>query len=101
MLITSVAYSLNDEIQIYPNPARDLLYVNIGNIDLFDPDINNITVSDLLGKILISQSIDFNSNNLASDYETAIDVSGLPAGTFIIRVRAGMQFKTGIFIIIK
>ncbi len=101
---SGVEYSSDDEILIYPNPAREIVRVLFRNIE---PAVGGITVSNLLGEILISQSIDyFSINNILHkisdiEYEKAIDVSGLSAGGYIIQVRAGRVNQSRIIIIYR
>jgi hypothetical protein len=65
-----------NEIEIYPNPVSDFL-----EIRLFEPDINDLDISiiDQLGKEKIHKLID--------GYGGQVDVSSLPPGIYILRVK--------------
>ena len=65
-----------DEIEIYPNPVSDFL-----EIRLLEPDVSDLDISiiDQLGREKIHQSIDGNGGQ--------IDVSALPPGIYMLRIK--------------
>lgn len=64
----------------YPNPVKDIL-----NLDYIQ-DITSVAVFNLLGQQMISKEINANKGD--------IDMSGLAAGSYLVKVMAGNQFKT-------
>jgi len=71
------AISFEDRFRIYPNPASSLI-----NLDYSGPDISEVllTVTDLSGKIYMNLVLNF----VNMDYLSAIDVSSLPEGVYIL-----------------
>ena len=61
-------------IELYPNPTKTILNINIGNIT----NLDKITVTDLTGKII-----------LQTQNTTKINVADLAVGIYIIEVNAG------------
>ncbi len=69
-------------IKIYPNPTANIL-----NIDLRDKEnkILNLEISDINGKVLLSEKI--NSN------KSTVDVNSLPAGVYFVKLKS-IDFNT-------
>ena len=59
--------SSNNEISIYPNPAKDVVTINGNNI-------KQVIISDISGRVLITTK------------EKRIDIRGLQSGTYIIQI---------------
>lgn len=71
---TGIANHVNNGgIEIYPNPAHDNLLVSSPGI------IKNITMVDMIGKIVLNQQPQNETN-------VSIDVSTLPAGVYFVKV---------------
>ncbi len=66
------------EIKIYPNPAKTELNLNISQNDLFE-----VTISNLLGQILI------NTKN-----QNRIDITNLTNGVYIATIKQGQYQQT-------
>ena len=64
----------------YPNPVKDVL-----NLEYIE-DISSVTVFNLLGQQVLSKEINAHNGQL--------DVSGLTAGTYLVKVMASDQVKT-------
>ncbi len=64
----------NDKIQIYPNPAGEVLYIE-GD---FDDSDNEVQIYNLLGDMVVSRHIGGN--------KATIDLSSLPAGVYVVKV---------------
>jgi hypothetical protein len=64
--------SIESAFSIYPNPASEML-----TIDSNKGEINRVTITDMAGRTVYSAS-------LASMRRTQIDVSMLPAGTYVV-----------------
>ncbi|MBC7606119.1 MAG: T9SS type A sorting domain-containing protein [Burkholderiales bacterium] len=67
-------------LEVFPNPVTDILNLS------YSQNITNIEVYNLLGQQLISKSA--NSN------QSKVDLSSLPKGTYLVKVRADRQLKT-------
>lgn len=63
-----------ESMELYPNPAKDLLNVKFNDVQDF-----TVEISDLLGKIVLKQT--FTSKN-----RITMDVSSFPEGLYMIRV---------------
>ena len=74
-----------DDINVYPNPVSDKLYINT-NLNYY-----NISIYNMLGK-QIYRTTDNNSN-------TTINLSLFPHGVFLLKLNNGKKIKT--FKIIK
>ncbi len=72
-----------DEIMIYPNPARDMVNVNYG----LETDQNvSIEIYNLLGNKVFAQEFGFQR---ASIHNEQINISGLSNGLYFLRIIAG------------
>ena len=60
----------DNQIQIYPNPVKDILIINNEHLQL----INNVEICDLLGKTLSTHSTN------------KINVSNLPKGVYLVKI---------------
>jgi len=65
--------SIKNEINIYPNPSNDFIYINISNEDELQ-----VEIFDINGKSLFNKNI-FDKNK-------KIDVSGFSKGVYILRI---------------
>ena len=70
-----------DQASVYPNPANNLV-----NVVLQNNMIDNITVTDLMGKTVQSQTGNGNA--------VKMDVSGLASGMYLLKVQSGGSEKT-------
>jgi hypothetical protein len=61
------------DLIVYPNPARDVLYVNIQSAA-----INNVTLTDISGKVVMNKTIENNTG-----LET-LSLSGLSSGIYLL-----------------
>jgi len=66
-------------LQYYPNPVRDMLHIENNLV------IRNIRVFDLSGKLLI--------NLMPGQKRTALDMSALPAGTYMIKIGTASETR--------
>ena len=78
--------SAKDAFIIYPNPASSSLNLQLPQSSL----LNEYTIFDVTGKKLMSGSV----NTSAS----AINISGLAAGTYIIKLNSGQTQATKMFV---
>ena len=65
----------NYKLQIYPNPANSVIQVSISNGQL-----TAYCLYDMLGNILIQQTIEPTN-------QTSINISGLAAGSYMLKVQ--------------
>lgn len=84
-IITGVTLSVSDdklnknEVQLFPNPAKDVLNVRINTSEIGDATLK---VYDILGKTLFSSELILNGN-LAS---SKLDVSAWNSGTYFVEI---------------
>ncbi len=71
------ASNANPEIQMYPNPAKDVLYISN-----FELQISEITISDMLGKVVYQ----INQTNTES---LILDLGQLQNGMYFIKCKTG------------
>ncbi len=71
----------NTEYSIYPNPAQDILNININDQELAQ---YRVTVFDIYGKVYIDKSLQ----------ESYIDLSGLSNGIYFIRLSDNKSIST-------
>jgi len=71
---------LENEIKVYPNPTNEVLTVSA------EHEIISLAVYNLLGQEVMIKSINTNY--------TTINVSELPAGTYLVKVNMGTAFRT-------
>ena len=74
--------NLNDNISIYPNPAKTELNLNVSQNDK-----NELSISNLLGQVLIK-----------SQNQNRIDISNLTNGIYILAITQGQNKYTKKFI---
>lgn len=77
VVLANEDFESQDAASVYPNPVRDVLNVSS------ESKINQVTVYDVLGQQVLRQDI--------GSREAGIDVSGLEAGTYFIRIDATQQ----------
>src|SRR5690606_3425724 len=69
---------------VYPNPANDLLHIDISNT-ANTAEGTNITIVDITGKTIATHQIQMGSNT--------IDISKLSSGTYFIKTEQGSSVK--------
>lgn len=77
--ITSVNENIDDFVKVYPNPAKDKIYVNAQNII-------HISVTNVRGQVVYRKDMDSN--------EDVIDVSGLQSGLYILNIMSDNNIHT-------
>ncbi len=73
---TGINESGESAIEVYPNPTSDIVNINLNGLDADGV----ITVYDISGKIVFTQSISNQSN-------PSIDLSNLDAGNYILEIK--------------
>lgn len=88
--------SSNNDILIYPNPAKDYLIVDFGAFTERSSGVK-LTIHNQLG-----EKIDFNFNDVETNNNTKIDLRDFNSGIYYLQVYNGYHIiKTKKFIIIK
>lgn len=77
-MLSAESFSLKN-LKLYPNPVKDILNLS------FDKEITTVSIYNLLGQEVITKSV--NSN------ETLINVAGLTAGNYLIKVTSNNEVK--------
>jgi hypothetical protein len=83
--------NLNSSVTIYPNPARNELFVTIkGKEKSLD-----LSITDVNGKIRYKESL----TDLTAEYSKKINVSGFSAGIYFIKLANGSRYFAGKFVV--
>ena len=86
-------------ITIYPNPAKDILYITgLEDIKSFGTNSNviNIEIFDLLSKLHFEQKYELNSSSVSNSI--SINIHELPRGSYNIKIKYGEQLINKMFI---
>jgi hypothetical protein len=80
------SYHVNDYFSIFPNPSKGEFFIN-SNIEIC---ISTINIFDITGKLVYSEE----SSNGENIYRN-IDISGQPAGNYLIQIIAESRIFNG------
>ena len=80
MAVESIQSNIYD-IQLYPVPATDVLFIDAAITT------GNVVILNSIGQMVYQQNV--------SESQQAIDVSSLSAGTYIVKYTAANQTFTG------
>jgi len=86
--------ALDATVNVYPNPASDVLFADIKLDEV--AEVLNYTILDIDGKVLYSmetQNVD--------EYLAKFDVSELASGTYYLRLNDGNKVQTQSFVVVK
>ena len=72
----------NDMINVFPNPVKDLIYVQLPLV----PENTTAKIYDTMGKLVVEHII--------SEVETKIDMSTLAKGVYIVQINTGKNCFT-------
>jgi hypothetical protein len=97
----SVPLSVDDRtdrqlLSIYPNPAADVVYADLM---LKQPSNVVIELIDVMGRVVTTNSLGTLSSGIHR--RVPIDISSLPAGTFLIRIHGSRTKETKKLIVVK
>ena len=67
--------AIEKNIRIYPNPAADILQINLGN-GFLESDVQNISVYDLKGSLV----------SKIKKFVPSIDIKQLAKGTYFVKI---------------
>ena len=73
---------LNTDFSLYPNPATDLLYINLKDTDT---EIYYVTITSITGRVVMMLP--------QPEWQNGIDISSLAAGTYILNMK-DKQYKS-------
>ncbi len=76
--VTAVSEADETGLRFYPNPARDVLYIEAAAL----PDAATVSISDAHGRLVLG-SVELQSGQLR------LDLSSLAAGTYLLEVHQG------------
>ena len=82
-LVSNEATVVNPGIRIFPNPTRDILYVELDFIEEVQ-----MKVFDLSGRMVLEKKLERNSVN------SEVDVSGVQTGIYLIQLNYGGSIYT-------
>jgi len=74
---------LNEAINVYPNPAKELLHIKLNLADTESHSKGNISLFDLNGKLLLQQKTTFDKQV----YE--LDIEQTPTGVYMLKLDFG------------
>jgi hypothetical protein len=83
-----------NSLQIYPNPAQNVLYIRSLNADFQNAEL---TVSNLLGQSILSQDLSFDQRNT----KETISLDALDNGLYILQIKSGESTYTKKIIVEK
>lgn len=89
---TAPRTSENIMVSMYPNPVRDLLHISVQQSYAYPPKFQ---VFDLQGRAIMALA---GSYVVDGDCVYQLDVSLLPAGTFLLQVEVDGNFETQLFV---
>jgi hypothetical protein len=88
------AVSINEEVEesltAYPNPARNMISIPVGNLE-----ISSVVIYDVTGKIVSTQDVSSTSNNLT------LDVTSIPNGMYIVALNKADNTTSKINVVIS
>lgn len=79
LLITLIEDSKNSIVEVYPNPASGALNIAFGHKSMGEIDVQIFSLS---GQLMMRQR----KNKTSEWYEGAIDIIGLPQGTYLMEI---------------
>ena len=80
-----------NSISIYPNPAEDVLNINL----IFEqPQDAEVSIINLAGQVVYTQI-----TGISTNYNTSIDISNLSSGLYMTRISSGNQSTIRNFVI--
>jgi len=84
--VESIAFNSNDDLQIYPNPTNDMLFLNLD--DFAENDL--IKVRNTAGEVIIDKYV--------KDIKQSLNLSDFPAGVYYISLQNEKSVKTKSFV---
>ena len=78
--VSTLPPNVSSLFMVYPNPSRDLVYVEI--IPSVETENNELSISDLKGSLVFFKKL----NSISSRQIETIDISAFPAGTYVLNL---------------
>ncbi len=95
IVLIRVQSDVNVAMEMYPNPASDV--VNL-DLDLNNPEKLNVSIWDVSGKLIRANAI--NVELSAGQHTQSIDLDGIPAGMYTFHITVGQHsFKKKLIIV--
>ncbi len=84
LLIASVSNlsNMTDDINVYPNPANDILNVTLDRVE----GIVEISLTDVLGRIFYTEH-----KTISSNYKETINIGSMPSGVYFLTIENNGQ----------
>jgi len=76
---------------LYPNPADDVLNVNLTFGEAQDASIQ---ILNMAGQVMITEQ-----TTVSTSYNTAMDISALASGVYMVRINSGIQSSVRTFVV--
>ncbi|MCI4671480.1 MAG: T9SS type A sorting domain-containing protein [Bacteroidia bacterium] len=93
LLPTNLEKTFDGEVSLYPNPAKDILTIDVAAERLSG---FGISLYDLSGKTVMSKGIEPTTN-----FSTTMDVSGLNSGVYLVKIYSESGVYTNKIMIMK
>jgi hypothetical protein len=74
-------------LYVYPNPAEDIVWLQITGLDEKSSGDFEISLYDLTGRVILNEMIKAGG----TEYSGSIDLSQIPLGFYILKVRSGVN----------
>jgi len=78
-MLSAGSFSIKN-LKLYPNPVKDILNLS------FDKEITTVSINNLLGQEVFTKTV--------NSEETSIDIAGLSAGTYLVKIISNNELRT-------
>lgn len=78
----NAVFLLDDKVTIYPNPAKDQLYINVENNLI--PDVQNISIYSIKGDLVMK----------TEKFKPSVDIKNLSKGSYLVRIQISNTIVT-------
>ena len=85
-----VEEELTEELTAFPNPAKDMISVPVGNVE-----VTSVVIYDVTGKVISSQNTSVVNNNLT------LDVTSVPNGMYVVALNYANSTTANINVVIS
>lgn len=88
VIISAETVAQHDQLEVYPNPANDEIWINIKDLNNNNVDVN---IRDITGKLVLTRFLRVNQGQIQS----SVDVSMLNKGMYILELIDGNNKYSG------
>jgi len=81
---------LNANLNVYPNPANEMLHVDLSNVELNEAEVS---VSDILGKEIYHSTL--------NSYHSTVIISTFANGTYLLKISVGNKSTLRKFLVVR